>query len=99
MGRAHAALTDQGGATGQVSRVYQAFDGHRHKVGVGHVLRAVGVGQALGFRYQVHSVGSGFDAGGGLGFDRFHRCQGQALIARLQGLQRAEDLRHGNSAR
>ncbi len=48
-GRAHAALADQRRPAGQVSRINQTLDGHWHKVGVGHVLRAIGISQALGF--------------------------------------------------
>ena len=98
-GRAHAALADQGGAAGQVGRVDQAFDRHGHEVGVGHVLRAVGVGQAFGFGDQVHGLRAGSMPAGLVGLDRFQRCQRQALVAGLQGLQRAEDLRHGDPAR
>ncbi|MND86523.1 hypothetical protein D3C80_784940 [compost metagenome] len=62
-------------------------------------MSAVGVGQAFGLRDQVHGLRVGFDAGRGRGLDRLQRCQRQAFIAGLQGLQRAEDLRHGDPAR
>ncbi|MNF69161.1 hypothetical protein D3C84_510360 [compost metagenome] len=98
-GRAHAAFTNQGGAAGEVGRVDQALDRHGHEVGIGDVLSAVSVGQAFGFRDQVHGLRGGFDAGRGRGLDRFQRCQRQTLVASLKGLQRAEDLRHGDSPR
>ena len=97
--RAHAALTDQGGAAGQITRVYQALDRNRHEVRIRHVLRAIGIGQALGFGNQVHGLRVGFNPRRRVGFYRFQRRQGVVFVACLQGLQRTEDLRHGDAAR
>ncbi|MNT49175.1 hypothetical protein D3C72_1860090 [compost metagenome] len=88
-GGAHAVIADQGGAAGEVSRIDQAFDRDGHEVAIGQVLRAVGVGQSLGFGDQVHSLRGWLDTGREIGFNRCHRRQGQTLIASFQGLQRA----------
>ncbi|MNF54260.1 hypothetical protein D3C84_356860 [compost metagenome] len=99
LGTAHAALTDQRCATGQVGGGDQAGDRHRDEVCISDVQRTVGVGQALGFGDQVHGVRCRLEAGRLVGLERFERRQGEALVAGLQGLQGAEDLRHGNPAR
>ena len=94
LGRAHAA----GGADQRRTRLQVALVQHRcraatgqgHEVGVGDVQVAVGVGQALRLRHQVHAHYGGLAAVG---------VQGRGLLcAKVKVLQHAQRLRHGQAA-
>ncbi len=55
-GAAHAPVGDQASALGEIGGIRQCGDVDRNEVAIGHVLRAIGKGQASGFAEQMHSV-------------------------------------------
>ena len=85
---------DKQGAAFQIVPVQQRVNtaaGQGHKVGVGHVLVAVGIGQALSLAHQVHAHDGRFAA---LGIDDRGAIGGQVKV-----VQDAQGLRHSNAAR